>query len=71
MVARSHVLLELREYCQGPQLLDGGLRMNTLRLPRADMDTIVMCLQHLMWKEGWILGSLYSEINAQLDEQEY
>lgn len=45
--------------------------MNTLTLPRADMDVIVMCLQHLMWKEGWILGSLYSEINAQLDEQEY
>jgi len=52
--------------------MDGGpILMNTLTLPRADMDTIVMCLQHLMWKEGWILGSLYSEINAQLDEQEY
>ena len=45
--------------------------MNTLTLPRAEMDTIVECLRHLMWKEGWILGSLYSEINAQLDEQEY
>ena len=45
--------------------------MNTLTLTRGEMDTIVMCLQHLMWKEGWILGSLYSEINAQLDGQEY
>lgn len=45
--------------------------MNTLTLPRADMDTIVMCLQHLMRVEGWALGPLYSEINEQLDEQEY
>ena len=45
--------------------------MNTLTLPRAEMDVIVECLRHCMWKEGWILGSLYSEINAQLDEQEY
>ena len=45
--------------------------MNTLTLPRADMERIVVCLRYLMWNEGWILGSLYSEINAQLDEQEY
>lgn len=45
--------------------------MNTLTLTRADMDVIVNCLRYLMWHEGWILGSLYSEINAQLDEQEY
>lgn len=45
--------------------------MNTLTLPRADMDTIVECLRHLMRHEGWILGSLYSEITEQLDEQEY
>ena len=44
--------------------------MNTLTLPRGDMDTIVMCLQELM-KQGWILKSLYNEINDQLDEQEY
>ena len=45
--------------------------MNTLTLTRGEMDTIVECLRHCMWKEGWILGPLYSEINAQLDEQEY
>lgn len=45
--------------------------MNTLTLPRADMDTIVMCLQHLMRNEGWMLRALYNEINDQLDEQEY
>ena len=45
--------------------------MNKLVLPRADMDTIVECLRHLMYKEGWLLGALYNEINLQLDEQEY
>ena len=45
--------------------------MNTITLPRASMDTIVDCLYHLMRNEGWIMGALYSEINAQLDEQEY
>lgn len=45
--------------------------MNTLTLSRSDMDSIVDCLRYLMWHEGWILGPLYSEINAQLDEQEY
>lgn len=44
--------------------------MNTLTLPRADMDTIVQCLRELM-NQGWYLGHLYSEINEQLDEQEY
>jgi hypothetical protein len=45
--------------------------MNTLTLPRADMDTIVECVRHLMRNEGWILGALYQEINDQLDGQEY
>lgn len=44
--------------------------MNTLTLPRADMDTIVECIRELM-NQGWILGSLYQDINDQLDEQEY
>ena len=44
--------------------------MNTLTRTRGDMDTLVMCLQELM-KQGWILKSLYNEINDQLDEQEY
>lgn len=45
--------------------------MNTLTLPRADMDTIVECIRHLMYNEGWMLGALYQDINNQLDEQEY
>lgn len=44
--------------------------MNTLTLPRAEIDTLIMCLQELM-SQGWILKSLYNEINDQLDEQEY
>ena len=45
--------------------------MNKLTLTRADVDTIVMCLQHLMDSEGWLLKSLYNEINDQLAGQEY
>jgi len=44
--------------------------MPTVKMPRADWDTVTMCLEELM-SQGWTLKPLYNEINDQLDDQEY
>jgi hypothetical protein len=45
--------------------------VNTLKLPRADMDTIVYALEFLKRNDGWLVTPLLNDINAQLDKQEY
>jgi hypothetical protein len=44
--------------------------VNTLKLPRADMDQIVLCLE-ILQGQGYLVTSLLNDVNNQLDGQEY
>lgn len=43
--------------------------MSTLRLPRADVDQVVLCLE-ILQDQGYLVTGLLNDINNQLDGQE-
>lgn len=45
--------------------------MVTVKMPRADWDTVIYILEGLRDDRGWLVGPLVSDIINQVDKQEH
>ena len=44
--------------------------MPTVKMPRADWDAVIMCLE-TMRDQGWLVDALIRDMTKQVDSQEY